>query len=247
MLDFLKTPAGIALFILFVVVVAVVIIEINYKYFSKIVLDFLFALLATVVCSPVLIVCAVLSRRRSEKGNILESVPYLGVGGKIVMLHAFSGIDSRLRYTARLFDILGGRLSFVGVKPLPVEDGALMDDAVMERFTARPGILSHLSVGGDSRLTYEEMFERDIRYAKKRGLFYDIWIAIMHAVLFLRGEGKSYLGESKESSYTGVLLARGEISEEEAESARAYAADAVADAEKAKQFKKNRYGGNMKS
>lgn len=246
MLEFLKTPAGIALFTVFVVVVAIVVIEVNYKYFAKSALDFLFALVATVICSPVLVVCAALSKNRSEEGKILESAPFLGAGGKIIALHAFSGIRSNVRYTARLFDILGGRLSFVGVKPLPVEDGALMDDAMMERFAARPGILSHLSVGGDPALTYEEMFGQDIRYAKKRGLFRDIWIAVMHAVLFLRGEGKSYLGESKEASYTQTLLSRGAITEEEAESARSYAAEAVAEAEKARQFRKNRYGGNIK-
>ncbi len=244
MLDFFKTPAGVAAFGVAAAVIIVLIIELNYKIFAKQVLDFIFAFVCTIVCSPLLIVCAVQSK---NNGAILEKKPYLGAGGKIIYLHAFSGVGSRVRYTARLFDILSGKLSFVGVMPLPVEDGALMSDEQLLRFTARPGLITHLCVSGDKELTYEEMFVLDARYSKKRGLFYDIWIAIMHAVLFCRGDGKSYVGETADGSYTKTLQARNEITAEEAERARKLAADAVADAEKALAFKKGRYSNDFKS
>lgn len=239
MLDFLKTPAGIAVFCVFVVAVVIIVIEVNYKYFTKRWLDFLFALIGVVLCSPVLIPCAILSKRRSEGGKVLESKAYLGGKGQIVKLHAFAGVQGKVRYVARILDVLAGRMSFVGVKALPVEDGALMDDGAMERFTARPGLLTHLSLRADSELTFEEMFERDVHYAKRRELFYDFWIVVMHVVLLLRGEHAG-TGETAQESYTQALLARGEITAEEAESARAYAAEAVAEDEKAKNFRKER-------
>lgn len=186
-----------------------------------------------------LIACTVICRVRGSE-RILERKAYLGAGGKVIYLHAFSGINGKIRYTARLFDVLGGRLSFVGVKPLPVEDGALMDDKSMERFAARPGILTHLSVTGGADLTFEEMFELDAKYAKKRGLFYDIWIALMHAVLFVRGESKSFQGETSADSYTQTLISRGSITEAEAISARDYAREAEEEAEKIRLFKKER-------
>lgn len=240
MLEFLGTPAGIAVFCVVAVALALLIIELNYKYFTKLALDFIFALVATVVCCVALAVCAALSKRRSAQGEVFERRAYLGYKGKIVVLHAFAGLNGRVRYLARLFDILGGRLSFVGVKPLPVEDGALLSDEQLARFAARPGIFTHLSIGGGEDLTYEEMFALDVRYARRRELFYDFAILIRHAVLALRGEGTSYLGETAGEGYCAHLLARGEISAEEAESARANAADALADAEKEKQFKKER-------
>lgn len=237
MLDFLKTTAGVAVFSVAAIVILLLIIELNYKFFTKLVLDFIFALICTVLCSPVLIVCAVLSKK-SGNGSILERQPFLGKSGKVIFLHTFSGVESCVKYTARLFDILTGKLSFVGVKPLCVEDGALLDDTLLDRFNARPGIISHLSVSGDKDLSYEEMFTLDIRYSKRRGFFYDIWIALMAAVLFCRGEGKSYLGETLNASFTETLLSRGVITEEEVVRAREYAAEAVSDAEKAIKFKK---------
>ena len=56
--DFLKTPAGHAVFGVVIAVAAIVIIELNYRLFFKYVLDFVFALIAVIVTSPVLIVGA---------------------------------------------------------------------------------------------------------------------------------------------------------------------------------------------
>lgn len=238
MLDFLETPAGMWVFGAFVALVVIALVELNYKLFAKVCLDFLFAMIATVLCSPVLIACAVIGRKRS--GSILERKAYLGVGGKVIYLHSFSGTDRKVRYTARLFDILGGRLSFVGIKPLPVEDGAFMDDKDMERFAARPGLLTHLSVTGHAELTFGEMFALDIRYAKKRGLFYDLWVLIRHALVLIRGEGKSFKGETVAEGYAEYLFGKGEINEADLEKARIFAQEAEEEAEKARLFKKER-------
>ncbi len=239
MFKFFRTPAGMAVFAVAAAVILLVIIEVNYKYFTKRLLDFIFALISSAVCSPLLIVCAVISKIRAN--SVLEATPYLGGKGKIIYLHAFSGVESRVRYAARLFDVLSGGLSFVGVKPLPVEDGALMDDGVMERFTAKPGIISHLALTGSGGLTYEEMFGLDIRYAKKRGFFYDIWVAVIRLVTFIRGDGKSFLGETASAGYVETLLSRGELTADEAATAREYAQEAVKNDMAAKEFRKLRY------
>ena len=209
--EFLKTPAGHAVFGIVIAVAAIVIIELNYRLFFKYVLDFIFALIATVICSPVLLVGAIISQKRA--GYVFEETPYLGAKGKIVYLKSFAGIKRGIKYLPRLLDIMCGRLSFVGIAPLKLSDGALLDDNHMERFLTRAGLVNHLVLRGHEGLTYEEAFELDARYCKKRELFTDIFIVIKRLILAIRGDGKSYLGETADTTYGEVLLKRGVITQ----------------------------------
>lgn len=237
--EFFKTAAGHAVLGVVLAVILIVFIDLNYRFFTKAVLDFIFALIACIVCSPLMLVLAVISKARA--GQTVENEPYMGVKGKIIRLKSFAGINCGLKYMPRLFDILGGKLSFVGVKPLKVSDGALIDDGHLPRFNARPGLVCHLALRGDESLTYEEMFALDERYAKKREMFTDFYIILKTAVLKIRGEGKSYLGEAAKMSYGEALLARGEIKNEDLTRAREYGEDAVKENDKAQNYKKNRY------
>ena len=209
--EFLKTPAGHAVFGIVIAVAALVIIELNYRLFFKYVLDFIFALITTLICSPVFLVGAIISKKRA--GYVFEELPYLGAKGKIVYLKSFAGLNRGIKYLPRILDILCGRLSFVGIAPLKLSDGALLEDSHMERFATRPGLVNHLVLRGYEGLTYEEAFALDARYCKKRELFTDIFIIIKRIILAIRGDGKSFLGETAELSYGQALLKRGVITE----------------------------------
>ncbi|MCD8286278.1 MAG: sugar transferase [Clostridia bacterium] len=248
MLEFLSTPAGIAVMVIFIVIVVLLIIEVNYKFFMKVALDFLVGLIGTIVFFPGLIACAAIARKRTGEGLI--SKPYLGYKGKVVYLHEFAGMESHIKYCARLFDLLSGRISVVGVTPMNVEDGAFMDDAQLDRFNARPGIFSCLITWGSEDLTYEEMFALDAKYATKREMFFDLWILIRHAVGFCRGErGATYLGETVNCDFTAKLLERGQIHEADVQRAQECAEEAIENREKEKSFRKQRssslYNNNM--
>lgn len=237
--EFLKTPAGHAVLGVVIAVVLIIFIDLNYRFFMKAVLDFLFAFIATVILLfPLVIPLAIIAKVKA--GQTFENTPYMGVKGKIIRLKTFAGINCGLKYIPRLFDIMGGKLSFVGVKPLLVADGALIADEYLSRFNARSGIICHLALKGDESLTYEEMFALDERYAKRRELFTDLFILIKAAVLKIRGEGKSYFGEAATMSYGEALLARGEITEEDLARAKEYGNEAVAEADKTANFRKNR-------
>lgn len=237
--EFLKTPAGHALLGVIIAVVLIIFIDLNYKFFMKAVIDFFFAFIATaILLFPLIIPLSIISKVRA--GQTYESTPYMGVKGKIIRLKTFAGVKCGLKYIPRLFDIMAGKLSFVGVKLLNVSDGALIDDDYLSRFNARPGLVCHLSLKGDEGLTYEEMFALDERYAKKRELFTDLFVLLKSAVLKIRGEGKSYFGEAAKMSYGEALLARGEISKEDLEQAKEYGNDAVAEADKITDFRKKR-------
>lgn len=222
--EFLKTPAGHAVFGIVIAVVAIVIIELNYRLFFKYVLDFVFALLATIICSPVLLAGAIISKKRA--GYVYDETPFLGAKGKIIYLKSFAGLQRGIKNLPRLLDILCGRLSFVGVAPLKLSDGALLDDNHMERFLTRAGLINHLVLRGHEGLTYEEAFALDARYCKKRELFTDIFIVIKSLILAIRGDGKSYLGETAEC-YGEVLLNRGTITQTDLQNAQRNADEAL--------------------
>lgn len=223
--EFFRSTAGQAVLGVLIAVVAILLIDLNYRFFMKAVSDFLFSLVAIIVCSPALFACAVISKINA--GSAIESKAYLGVKGKIIYLHSFAGIEKGLKYLPRLFDIFCGRLSFVGVKPMELSDGALMDDNQMERFNVRPGLVCHLVLNGYEELTYEDIFALDKRYAKKRELFTDIFAVLKSIAFSMRGEGKSYLGQSRDKSYSEVLLERGTITQKDFESAIKVAEEAV--------------------
>lgn len=237
--EFLKTPAGHAVFGIVIAVVAIVIIELNYRLFFKYVLDFIFALLATIICSPVLLVLSIVSKKRA--GYVFDETPYLGAKGKIVYFKSFAGINGGLAKLPRLLDILGGKLSFVGVAPLKLSDGALLDDSQMDRFAPRPGIVNHLALHGHEGLTYEEAFGLDARYFKKRELFTDVFIIIKRAILAIRGDGKSHLGETADNTYGEALLKRGTITETDLQNAERNAEEALKNEEMRSEFKSRKY------
>lgn len=225
MLEFLKTDAGRAVMGVLIAVVLIIILDLNYRYFAKAFLDFIFAFIAVIICLPVLAIGAVISKIKA--GKVLESKAYLGVKGKIVYIHSYAGNVKGIKNLPRLLDVICGKLSFVGVKLMEVSDGALMEDNQMDRFNARPGIICHLITKGDETLTYEEMFALDVRYAKRRELFTDAFIVLKKLVCLIRGEDKSYLGETKDKSFAEVLLARGVITETDFKRAQEAATEAI--------------------
>lgn len=238
--EFLKTPAGHAVFGVLVALLTILIIELNYKIFFKYVLDFLFALLSVIVLSPLLTACAIISKKRA--GEVFNKKPYLGAKGKIIYVRTFAGVENSLKYLSRILDVLSGKLSFVGVSLLKLSDGALLSDLQMDRFGTRPGLVNHLALHGDDKLTYEEAFGLDARYVKKREFFTDVFIILRSLVLAARGDGKSYLGETRDKSFGEVLLSRGAITEEEFTSAERLAEDAVAEDARRIEFANSKLG-----
>lgn len=225
--DFFYTSAGIAVLAVVACVLAVLIIDLNYRLFMKYVLDFIFSLIALIVLSPVFAVTAIIVkyRLRGEGGSVIERSACIGVKGKIIYVHSFAVLECGLKNLPRLLDVFSGRLSIVGPRILAASDSALIEDEYMDRFSVRPGIIVPLSKDGYE--TYEEMFLSDLRYIKKRELFKDICTVLYTALLTIRGEYKNHIGEACFKSYSQVLLERGSITPDDASKAAAYADEAI--------------------
>lgn len=228
--EFFSTAGGIALLAVIAVVLIIAVLELNYRFFAKYILDFLFAFLGVIVLSPVLIPLSVTAKVRS--GSVFSQSLCVGRKGRVIEVRTFSGIKSGAARLALIFDVLACKLSIVGPKLMAAGDAALIDDEYMDRFNVRPGIISPLVRKGYAEITYEEMFAIDNRDISRRGMFSDGLTAFAALIKLIRGDGKEYLGETAKD-YSEVLLERGTITKEEAETAKEYAMQYVAEAERA--------------
>ena len=161
-----------------------------YEKYIKRLLDFLIALLALVVLSPVLLVVAVLVRTKLGS-PVLFCQERPGKNEKIFRMYKFRTMtdarDARgdllpdaqrltrfgkvLRSTSldelpELFNILKGDMSLIGPRPLLVKYLPLYNDRQKHRHDVRPGLTGWAQVHGRNAISWEEKFELDLWYVE---------------------------------------------------------------------------------
>ena len=163
-------------------------------------LDILVAALGLALLWPLMLVLAVLVRRRLGR-PVLFRQTRPGLGGKLFELIKFRSMtDAReadgrmasdearltpfgswLRATSldelpTLWNVLKGDMSLVGPRPLLPEYLALYDTEQARRHEVRPGITGWAQVNGRNALAWEERFRLDVWYVDHRSLALDLSI-----------------------------------------------------------------------
>lgn len=241
-LRFMTSPWGIAIFTVVALAVIIFFLAVNYRFFAKAVLDFIFGLIALILLSPCIAVCAVILKKKA--GKVFDKVYIIGKNGKFIPVRVFASYtaaDGRECYISRsalrcfplVLELVCGKLSLIGPAPLSLADGSLIDDEYEPRFTVRPGIFSAAVLSFSRRPAYEEMFASDCDYAAKRSLFTDFKAFVVNVLRILRGEEQGYLTVGK-SGYADELLASGAITDEQYEAAEKLAEEELEAARRAK-------------
>lgn len=184
-----------------------------YEKYVKRPQDFLCALLALIVLSPVLLIVAVLVRVKLGS-PVLFTQDRPGVNGKIFKLYKFRTMTSqtdesgnllpdeirltsfgkKLRATSldelpELINILKGNMSVVGPRPLLVEYLPRYNKHQARRHEVRPGFTGLAQVNGRNSISWEEKFEWDVNYVDNVSFLEDWRIIFKTVLVVLKRDG----------------------------------------------------------
>lgn len=159
-----------------------------YRKFLKRWMDFVLALVAIIVLSPVFIIVAILVRFKLGS-PVLFKQKRPGLHEKIFMMYKFRTMTEErdesgellpdavrltkfgkmLRRTSldelpELFNILKGDMSLVGPRPLLIQYLELYNAHQRRRHEVRPGLSGLAQISGRNAISWEEKFNLDVQY-----------------------------------------------------------------------------------
>ncbi len=186
-----------------------------YQRYIKRALDFLLALVAIIVLSPIMLIVAILVRTKLGS-PVLFKQQRPGKNEKIFNMYKFRTMTDQkdengnllpdevrltefgktLRSTSldelpELFNIIKGDMSIVGPRPLLVRYLPLYNERQRHRHDVRPGFTGLAQVNGRNSISWEEKFEWDVRYVENITFFGDIKIILKTVKTVLTHEGIS--------------------------------------------------------
>ena len=203
-----------------------------YEKYIKRLQDFLCALLACIVLSPVMLVIAILVKTKIGS-PVLFAQERPGLHGEIFKLYKFRTMtDERdvngellpdeqrltpfgklLRSTSldelpEIFLILSGRLSICGPRPLLVKYLPLYNEHQARRHEVRPGFTGLAQVNGRNAISWEEKFDLDVEYVDHITFLGDWKIIFKTVWTVLRREGISSETSATMEEFMGTESAK---------------------------------------
>ncbi|PRD09370.1 sugar transferase [Bacillus sp. MYb56] len=134
---------------------------------------------------------------KDSEGNVLpDDVRFTRFGG---FLRKYS-----LDELPQLFNVIKGDLSLVGPRPLLMEYLELYTEEQAKRHNVRPGITGWAQVNGRNAISWEEKFDFDVWYAKKRTFWFDMKILLLTAKKVFKSEGINQVGHVTVEKFNGT-------------------------------------------
>lgn len=215
-----------------------------YARFWKRLLDFLLALTALLVLSPLLLLLTV-AGAVAMRGNPFFAQPRPGRGERIFRLIKFRTMSDRrdasgallpdgerlngygrfLRKTSldelpELFNILVGQMALVGPRPLLTAYLPLYSEEQHHRHDVRPGLTGYAQVHGRNAVPWEERFRMDVWYTQNITFRLDCRILLDTVRVVFRHDGIGSGTSETMEPFTGTRTAAVEVEAEKEESAQ---------------------------
>jgi lipopolysaccharide/colanic/teichoic acid biosynthesis glycosyltransferase len=103
-----------------------------------------------------------------------------------------------------LLNVVQGKMSIVGPRPLLMEYLDLYTSEQARRHETKPGITGWAQVNGRNAISWEEKFSLDVWYVDNQSFLLDLKIIGMTLVKVLRREGISEAGQATARKFTGT-------------------------------------------
>ena len=186
-----------------------------YEKYIKRPQDFLCALAAIIVLSPIMLITAILVRTKLGSPIIFKQ-ERPGLNGKIFTLYKFrtmtdkkdengnllpdeirlTSFGKKLRSTSldelpELLNILNGDMAVVGPRPLLVRYLPRYNAHQARRHEVRPGFTGYAQVNGRNSITWEDKFDKDVYYVDHVTFLGDWKIIFQTVSTVLKREGIS--------------------------------------------------------
>ena len=215
-----------------------------YARFWKRLLDFLLALTALLVLSPLLLLLTV-AGAVAMRGNPFFAQPRPGRGEGIFRLIKYRTMSDRrdasgallpdgerlngygrfLRKTSldelpELFNILVGQMALVGPRPLLTAYLPLYSEEQHHRHDVRPGLTGYAQVHGRNAVPWEERFRMDVWYTQNITFRLDCRILLDTVRVVFRHDGIGSGTSETMEPFTGNRTAAVEVGAEKEESAQ---------------------------
>lgn len=215
-----------------------------YARFWKRLLDFLLALTALLVLSPLLLLLTV-AGAVAMRGNPFFAQPRPGRRERIFRLIKFRTMSDRrdasgallpdgerlngygrfLRKTSldelpELFNILVGQMTLVGPRPLLTAYLPLYSEEQHHRHDVRPGLTGYAQVHGRNAVPWEERFRMDVWYTQNITFRLDCRILLDTVRVVFRHDGIGSGTSETMEPFTGTRTAAVEVEAEKEESAQ---------------------------
>ena len=198
-----------------------------YESYIKRIQDFICALIAIILLSPILLVVAILVRTKLGS-PILFVQERPGLNGKVFKLYKFrtmlppkdgvidplqdaqrlTTFGKKLRSTSldelpELFNILKGDMSVVGPRPLLTRYLSRYNAQQARRHEVRPGFTGLAQVNGRNAISWEEKFTWDVKYVDKITFLGDWKIILATVKTVIKREGISAKGKATMGEFMG--------------------------------------------
>jgi undecaprenyl phosphate N,N'-diacetylbacillosamine 1-phosphate transferase len=184
-----------------------------YSFLIKKIFDFILALIAIILISPLLILSTVLlffynsgspffiQARPGKDGRVFKIIKFKTMkdskdksGNLLPDAQRLTKFGNFLRLASidelpQLINILKGEMSFVGPRPLLIEYLPRYNDFQKRRHEVLPGITGWAQVNGRNAITWEEKFEFDVWYVNNLSFQLDIKILWMTTIKVFKREG----------------------------------------------------------
>ncbi len=198
-----------------------------YEKFIKRPQDFLCALFALIVLSPLLLIVAILVRVKLGE-PVLFVQERVGLNGKIFKLYKFrtmlatkegtsdiandaarmTPFGKKLRSLSldelpQLINILKGDMSVVGPRPLLVSYLPRYNTFQARRHEVRAGFTGLAQIHGRNNISWKEKFEWDVKYVDHVTFLGDWKIIFLTVIAVLKKDGVSRDGEATTTEFMG--------------------------------------------